>query len=179
MFALILCLSAALGLCVALAYFSRNDANADSQPSLPVQQGPLYRDMTDRSYLNAAALTAAIFSRRDLEFIRREGSAELEKLFLAERKAVAAYWVTVTSSRISDIRKNHLTNSRFSRDLSPDEELRLLAQFLYLSIICRVGLLTIQVAGPMAPANLAAHIQRIASTLPVLRGSTYSRVQQN
>ena len=179
MLALVLYIGAALGLCIALAYFSRSSASSDSQPTQTLGNGSLYRDMTDCSNLNAAELTEAIFSPRDWEFIRREGSPELEKLFLAERKAVAAYWVTVTSSRISDIRKNHLINSRFSRDLSPDDELRLLAQFLYLSVICRLGLLTIQVAGPMAPANLAAHIQRVASSLPALRGNTYSRVHEN
>jgi hypothetical protein len=177
MLILILCLSAALALCVALAFFSRASNSPDSQ--ILSQPAPLYRDLTDLSRCNASALTEAIFSRRDLDFIRREGSPELEKLFLAERKAVAAYWLTVTSSRISDIRKNHLTNSRFSRDLSPDDELRLLGQFLYLSVICRVGLVTIQVAGPMAPAHLAAHIQRIADRLPVVRENSYSRVQQS
>lgn len=175
MLVLVLCLAAVALLCLALTYFSRSSGTSDSRPQ-SLSATPFYRDMTD-AYGNLAALTAAIFSRRDLEFIRREGSPELEKLFLAERKALAASWLTVTTARIADIRKNHLTNSRFSRDLSPDDELRLLAQFLYLSIICRVGFITIQVAGPMAPANLAAHIQRIASSLPVMRGNSYSRVQ--
>jgi hypothetical protein len=176
MLALVLCLAAVVLLCVALTYFSRSNRTTASRPSQSLSAKPFYRDMTD-AYGNLAALTAAIFSRRDWEFIRREGSPELEKLFLAERKALATYWLTVTTSRIADIRKNHLANSRFSRDLSPDEEFHLLAQFLYLSVICRVGFITIQVAGPMAPANLAAHIQRIASGLPVLRGNSYSRVQ--
>ena len=176
MLPLVLCLLAVLGLCVALAYFSRTASSEDSQPSQPA---PLYRDFTDRSQLHAAELTEAIFSRRDWDFIRREGSPELEKLFLAERRAVASYWITVTSSRVSEVRKNHFINSRFSHDLSPDQELRLLVQFLYLFVICRVGLLTVQLAGPTAPATLAAHIQRIVSSLPVLHGGTYSRVHEN
>lgn len=177
MLPLILCLLGALGLCVALAFFSRSSATNDD--SRPLDQGPFYRDLTRPANLDAAALTESIFSQRDWDFIRREGCPELDKLFLAERKAVAAYWITVTSSRISDIRKNHLTHARFSRDLSPEAELRILGQFLYLSVICRVGVLTIQLAGPMAPAKLAAHIQRIAATLPELRGNTYSRVQES
>src|ERR1700761_1899444 len=111
MLALVLCLAAVALLCVALTYFSRSSGTSDSTPPQSLRATPFYRDTTD-AYGHLPALTEAIFSRRDLEFIRREASPELEKLFLAERKAVAAYWLTVPTSRISEIRKNHLTNSR-------------------------------------------------------------------
>jgi len=178
MLLLILCLLAALLLFVALTLFSRSSMAPDSQPWPPPSELPPSRDLPGSAYSNPSAVTAAIFSPRDWEFIRRERCPALEKLFLAERKAVAAYWLTVTSSRVSDIRKNHLANSRFSRDLSPAQELHLLLCFLYLSLVCRVGLIAIQIAGPMAPAALAAHIQRLADSLPVVRENAYSRVPE-
>jgi hypothetical protein len=176
MTALLFSLGAAVVLMLALTLFLRAREGANPPNT---SQEPAVRELPAPSRLNAAAINEAIFSRRDWEFIRRERCSSLESLFLSERKAVASYWLTVTQLRVSTIRKTHLLNSRLSRDLSPGQEFRLLLQFLYLSVVCRVGLLVIQVAGPMAPADLAAHIQRLADSLPTVPEGRFSRVHEN
>ena len=177
MLILVLCIIAAVALVLALVAFSRSrnttDLTSVSQGSSTVRQLPR------SSFANASAIQEAIFSREDWEFIKREGCPALEELFLSERKAVACYWLTVTSSRISAIRHNHLKNSRLAHNLSPGQELRLLGRFLYLSLECRVGLLVIQLGGPLAPANLTAHIQRIADGLPVARENSFAPLREN
>jgi hypothetical protein len=177
MLILILCIIAALALVLALIAFSRSrnttEWTSGAQGSSTAHQLPR------SSFANAAAIQEAIFSREDWEFIKREGCPALEDLFLTERKAVACYWLTVTSSRISAIRHNHLQNSRLAHNLSPSQELRILGRFLYLSVVCRVGLLVIQLGGPFAPANLTAHIQRIADGLPVAHENSFAPLRGN
>jgi hypothetical protein len=176
MTALLFSLGATVVLVIALTVFLRTREAANPSST---SQKPAIRELPAPSPMNAAAINEAIFSRRDWEFIQRERCPSLERLFLAERKAVASDWLTATHSRVSAIRKTHLLHSRLSHDLSPGQEFRLLLQFLYLSSICRVGLLVLQVAGPLAPADLAAHIQRLADSLPAVREASFSRVQEN
>jgi hypothetical protein len=167
---------AALALVLALVAFSRS-RNTTEWTSM--SQASSTARPPRSSFANAAAIQEAIFSREDWEFIKRERCSALEELFLTERKAVACYWLTVTCSRISAIRHNHLQNSRLAHNLSPGQELRLLGQFLYLSLVCRVGLVVIQLGGPLAPANLTAHIQRIADGLPVARENSFAPLREN
>jgi hypothetical protein len=177
MLILVLCMLAGLALVLALVAFSRSRNTSDCPAAS--QDKSTTRQLPRSSFANASAIQEAIFSREDWEFIKQEGCPALEELFLAERKAVACYWLTVTSSRISAIRHNHLQNSRLARNLSPGQELRLLGRFLYLSLVCRVGLLVIQLGGPIAPANLTAHIQRIADGLPVARENSFAPLREN
>ena len=177
MLILVLCIIAAVALVLALVAFSRS-RNTSNWASVS-QGSSTVRQLPRSSFVNAATIQEAIFSREDWEFIKREGCPALEELFLTERKAVACYWLTVTSSRISAIRHNHLKNSRLAHNLSPGQELRLLGRFLYLSLVCRVGLVVIQLGGPLAPANLTAHIQRIADGLPVARENSFAPLREN
>ncbi|MGB8324549.1 MAG: hypothetical protein WCE52_16440 [Candidatus Acidiferrum sp.] len=177
MLILVLCIVAALALVLALVAFSRSRSTPDWPAAS--QDRSTIRQLPQSSFASAAAIQEAIFSGEDWEFIKRERCPALEELFLSERKAVACYWLTVTSSRISAIRHNHLQNSRLAHDLSPGQELRLLGRFLYLSVVCRVGLLVIQLGGPLAPADLMAHIQRIADGLPVARENSFAPLREN
>jgi hypothetical protein len=108
---------------------------------------------------------AGIFSRRDWEFIRREGGVELEKSFLSERRELAGQWLAETIANIAAIRRNHLQASRMRQDLNVSKELKLLARFYYLSATCELLALGIKVMHPMTPGKLAQHIQKLTQDL--------------
>jgi hypothetical protein len=102
-----------------------------------------------------------IFSQRDWEFIRREGGAELEKLFLRERRELAGHWLAETTANIAAIRRHHLQASRMRQDLVVSKELKLLAHFCYLSAMCELLAVGIKVMHPMTPGRLARHVQQL------------------
>jgi hypothetical protein len=145
----------------------------------PAVSVPAVRYLPEPSPLNAAAINRAIFSERDWSFIQSQHCPALEALFREERKAIAALWLSDTSARISEIRKDHLQKSRVAQDLSPAKEFALLLRFVYLSAGCRLGILLVHLAGPSAPARLAAHIQQLFDTLPAVGEGTLPRVQEN
>jgi|SRR5271163_3505832 len=175
MTALLLSLGAAGILVLFLLLFLRRHAAAAS-PSAAV---PAVRYLPEPSPLNAAAINRAIFSERDWSFIQSQNCPALETLFRQERKAIAALWLSNASARIAEIRKDHLQKSRVAQDLSPAKEFALLLRFVYLSAGCRLGILLVHLAGPTAPARLAAHIQQVFDTLPTVGEGSLPRVQEN
>jgi hypothetical protein len=119
---------------------------------------------------NFQVLGDAIFSERDWNFIRKEASPALKKLFLQERRAVAAHWLNDSVARIRDIRANHLQRSRHSQDLDALAEAKLLLLFFYLTVLCRCLLLIVRLTNPIIPRSLALHFQGVARKLAPYRG---------
>jgi hypothetical protein len=107
----------------------------------------------------------AIFSERDWNFIRKEASPFLEKLFLQERRAVAAHWLNDSVARIRDVRAHHLQNSRHSQDLDALAEAKLLLLFFYLTVLCQCLLFIVRFTHPIIPRTLALHFQNVARKL--------------
>jgi hypothetical protein len=107
----------------------------------------------------------AIFSERDWDFVRKEGSPALEKLFVQERRTLVRHWVADSAARIRAVRKKHMESSRYSKDLKVFDELKLLLLFFYLEALCRCLRLMVQYAHPTTPRRLAVHFQNMASKL--------------
>ena len=107
----------------------------------------------------------AIFSERDWNFIQKESSPSLERLFLQERRGVARHWLNDSVVRIRSIRAGHLRNSKYSENLEVFAEVKLLLLFVYLIALCQCLLLVVRFARPDTPRSLALHFQRTARRL--------------
>jgi hypothetical protein len=114
-------------------------------------------------------LAARIFSQQDKEFIVQIDSPGLQQLYREERRRVALHWVKRTSRQVSQVMRRHRLSSRESANLNAAMETRLFFQYIELRFLCAALLLMIQLLGPHALVNLAAHAgelyQRIERTL--------------
>ena len=116
----------------------------------------------------------AIFSEADWDFILREGSPSLTRLFTEERRALAGQWLNDRAARIQAVRAKHLENSRYSQDLNVLAELRLLMLFQYLIALCRCMSLVVRVAQPTTPRTLALHFEKMAGRAGLEQGAAVS-----
>lgn len=120
--------------------------------------------------LPPAHLAARIFSRQDREFIRLTRSTRLQRLYLAERRRISSHWVRQISLEVCQIMRRHRLSSRQSPNLNVFAETKLFFQYLELRFLCEMLLVSIQLFGPHALANLASQAgelyQRIGQSLP-------------
>jgi hypothetical protein len=126
----------------------------------------------NENILRPAALAVRIFSREDMQFIQLMRSPRLQRLYLQERRKVAAHWVRRTAAEVREIMSVHRLTSRQSANLKVTVELKLFLQYLELRLLCGMLLLLIYLFGPHALVNLASYTgelsQRIGKALPDL-----------
>ena len=106
-----------------------------------------------------------IFSPIDWDFVTCTKSRELQKLFRRERKLVALVWVHQTSRTIRRIMREHTEATRQSHDLHFATEIKLVAMYAELMLICGMLLLAIQSAGPQRVGGLAGYAQTLSQRL--------------
>jgi len=110
-------------------------------------------------------IATRIFSPVDWEFVTGTKSRELQKLFRRERKLVALVWVQQTSTAIRRIMREHTEATRQSHDLHFATEIKLVAMYAELMLICGMLLLAIQSAGPQRVSGLALYAQTLSQRL--------------
>jgi hypothetical protein len=152
---------------VLLLLRTRNEEEAEDRAIAKGNQGIQYRPV---NALQPAGLATRIFSQKDREFIGLTRSPRLRRLYLEERRKVALHWVRRTSREVNQIMHNHRLSSRQSVNLDVTAEVKLFLQYLELRFLCGMLLLLIQLFGPHALVNLAAHAgelyQQIGTALP-------------
>ncbi len=145
-------------------YYLLQKKDSDELAEIAAKNGRSDRNHV-RDRQRVAGYEKAIFSQRDWEFIRREGSGELETLFLHERRELAGHWLADTAEDIATVRRRHLQASRMRQDLDVSKELKLLAQFCYLATMCQVLAVGIKVMNPMKPGRLARHVHELSQNM--------------
>jgi len=163
MSALLIFLFVAFLMLCALLVFLDADRFADPEPTV---SWPITSNQSDScDNREFAYLGNLVFSDQDWDFIRREQSPSLNKLFIKERRAVITHWLLASSSRLRTIHANHVQNSRHSANLDVFAEIRLLLLFSYLAFLCRSLLLIARFSHPSATSVLALHFQSKANRL--------------
>ena len=166
MAALGLFLIPALLLLAAMYYFLQKKDSAELAEIAAGSGGAERSNFRDRQRI--AGYEKGIFSQRDWEFIRSEGGAELEKLFLRERRELAGHWLAETTGNIAAIRRHHFEASRTRQDLDVSTEMKVLAHFCYLTAVCELLAVGIKVMHPMKPGRLAHHVQQLSENLDLV-----------
>jgi len=103
-----------------------------------------------------------IFSNDDLEFVVATKSSRLKKLFARERKEIALVWIWQTSAAIRHIMREHAVAARENRDLEFATEVRLLAVYLQLMVICGVLFVVVQSTSPLWLRGLAMYADSLS-----------------
>jgi hypothetical protein len=155
--------AAAGGLLVLLLLLGLREGNRSrrqgSQPDMPPIDG--IEDLSPCP----PEFVSKVFSDRDREFISSMGSTQLDSLLLRERKHVALLWVGQTSAVIRRVMRAHAAVARTSQDLEFATELKIVAEFAQLMLICGFLFVVIQLAGPFWLRGLALYADRLCQRM--------------
>ena len=119
-----------------------------------LQQGLLPRGLIDR-----------IFDRQDLDFVAGERSADIQGMFLAERKRISLQWVRRVRLEILNLMRFHRGFSRFHSQISLPTELRLAVDFAGLLLACRMLETIFYFRGPYAAPRMVKATASLAARL--------------
>ncbi len=117
------------------------------------------------------AVVRRLFAPDDWNFVTREGSRDLNHLYSAERKRVAAHWVRNTSLEISQVMRQHLQQAGRSANLKVADELKLFSQFAMLRVMCGLLLVVLRFAQPHLLTGLAAYTSEFSRSFCAARAS--------
>ena len=106
-----------------------------------------------------------IFSGRDLAYVARLNSQELERQFHHERNGVALLWVRQTSAEVHRIMRRHVEASRRSRDIELITEARIFLQYAQLRAACALLFVGIGLAGAQEVRGIALYADRLSQRL--------------
>ncbi len=109
-------------------------------------------------------LVLRLFSREDSEFIARQGSTALNRIFRRERKAVALHWIRGISADISRTMREHLKSASRSANLKVSSELQMVARFLAFRLVCGLLVVLTKFVRLHVLLNLAMRTGKLAAT---------------
>jgi len=112
-----------------------------------------------------AEMVSKIFSHEDREFVSGLHCVFLEKLFLAERKALALLWVQQTTHRIRGIMREHVELARRCPDLEFRTEAKIFLRYAGIRMICSFLFLSIELAGPFWVRGLAVYASHVSQRI--------------
>jgi len=111
-----------------------------------------------------------IFSGRDLAYVGRLNSQELERQFHHERNGVALMWVQQTSAVVQRIMRHHLEASRRSRDIEFVTEAGIFLQYAQLRAACALLFVGIGLSGAQQVRGIALYADRLSQHIGQVAG---------
>lgn len=106
-----------------------------------------------------------IFSRRDLAYVGRLESRELERQFRHERNGVALLWVRRTSAAVQRIMQRHVEASRRSRDIEFMTEARIFFQYAQLRAAFALAFVGIGLSGAQRVHGIALYADGLSQRI--------------
>jgi hypothetical protein len=94
-------------------------------------------------------LTLRLFRPEDWDFVSRQGSARLQRLFLQQRTALARAWLRRVRANVRALMRIHRAAARMSSQLRLREELKVACEYLLFQMVCQCIALLIWVRGPV------------------------------
>lgn len=145
----------------ALARRSGGRAEGSSQALLDARQA--LSALQDN--LLPADLIGRIFARQDLEYVMRSTPAEVQKLFIEERRKVALVWVQQVRKGVVSLKGFHRGQARYYARLSLKTEMDLALSFATLLLGCRALELVLYVGGPYSAPRIVGRTVAVAARL--------------
>jgi hypothetical protein len=134
----------------------------------PEDLRPRYGNATE-----TAQCIRQIFSPEDRDFVERQSSMRLKRIYRAERTRVALFWVRHTSREVRQIMRQHRTAARETRNLNVTREMGLVLRYLEFQTLCGLLSFFIRMFGPHLLKDLATHALEMSQSIEqVLENST-------
>lgn len=106
-----------------------------------------------------------IFSPEDRDFVDRQRSMRLRRIYRAERTRVALFWVRHTSREVRQIMNQHRVAARETRNLNVARELSLVLRYFEFRMLCGALNFFIRMFGPHLLKDLATHALEMSQSI--------------
>lgn len=153
MFQLVISLVVGLILAMSLYFFARR--------AKPSAEGSAQQLREARQTLDALQfgllpndLLERMFARDDLEYVLSAAPADVQTLFLKDRKRIALAWVRRVRRAVLDLMRFHSGNARLHARLDFSTEVRLALNFAGLLTACRLLQISMYLRGPYAAPGM-------------------------
>ena len=106
-----------------------------------------------------------IFGREDWDFMVSQGSKELQRLFLFERKHIALCWLSEIRNQARAAMRFHVSHAGRSKKLVPLLELRMALDYFSIRLKCELIAFVLLLRGPVALRGMAEQASHLAEQL--------------
>lgn len=110
-------------------------------------------------------LADRLFGSEDWEFIAKQESRRIKRLFLQQRTALALCWLRGARANATQLMRVHSATARKNSRLEPLVELRVIADYFVFQMLCRVIALVISLRGPVAMGRLVRYADGLSERL--------------
>lgn len=147
-----------------------SESSEDESPVAALLQEPLPPEWGSR-----------LFGSQDYDFIAKQGSARLRRLFLQERTGLALSWLQCVRANAGKLIRAHRLAARSSSELAPMVELRVSVNYLFFDIVCRLAALAIWLRGPADLSLLIGYVDALSGRISevAIRFSTSDLAAEN
>ena len=131
---------------------AQSSEDGETQVALFVESFP--RQLADR-----------LFGSEDWEFMAKQESRPLKRLFLQQRTALALSWLRGARANATQLMRVHSATARRNSRLEPLVELRVIADYFVFQMLCQVIALVISLRGPVAMGRLVGYAGGLSARL--------------
>src|SRR5215469_3702823 len=110
-------------------------------------------------------LANRLFGPEDWEFIAKQRSSRLQREFLRQRKGLALSWLRIVLANATKLIRVHIRAARKSSELEPLDELRVVAEYLVIQLLCLSLGLAIWLRGPVNLNRLVGYADNLLKRL--------------
>lgn len=115
--------------------------------------------------LVANATIQRIFAREDLEFVSRDSSQAVHRLFRDERRKLGVLWVRNNQKRLAHLMDLHLRLASYTRRPCPRVEVKVAAQYFAFLVASYLVLGLLWLCGPFAAASIIHYVVAVPGNL--------------
>jgi hypothetical protein len=144
---------------------SESSQNEDSAPALFAE--PFPQQLGDR-----------LFGSEDWDFVVKERSARLRRLFLQQRTALALSWLRGVRGNATKLIRVHSAAARTNSRLEPLVEVRVVVDYLFFQVLCQILALAIWLRGPVNLSRFIRYADDLSKQLYEVSMRTQSRLAQ-
>jgi hypothetical protein len=156
-------LATGLLLLVLFVHLVRKRAIEDQNPRLSSDQEE--QETAVESQGIPQQLTVRLFRSEDWDFVTKQGSARLERLFLEQRTALAQAWVRRVRANVDELMRTHRASARANSRIDLRQELGISFEYLLFQMICQCIAFVIWLRGPIELGRLIGHAEELSGRL--------------
>jgi hypothetical protein len=142
----------------------------------PSNEGETEADLYAESF--PKRLADRLFGPEDWEFVAKQESARLKRLFIQQRTALALSWLRGVRANATKLTRVHSLAARTNSRLEPLVEVRVVVDYLFVQGLCQILALAIWLRGPVNLSRFIRYADDLSKQLYEVTMRTQSRLTQ-
>lgn len=154
---------------------SRPKAPSDAQSGFSQNEDPMPGLLAE---VFPQQLGDRLFGSEDWNFVLKERSVRLRRLFLQQRTALALCWLRAVRANATKLIRVHGAAARTNSRLEPLVEVRVVVDYLFVQVLCQILALAIWLRGPVNLSRFIRYADDLSKQLYEVTMRTQSRLAQ-